>query len=78
MTNANGFQLVDNAISLAVDDLKDRGLPEDEAHIALLLRLKHLVPVEVQKVADLLSEDEELNSRINPDIKPNADQSLTV
>ena len=67
MTNENGFQMVDNALSLAVSQLVDKGLPQDEAYIALLLRLKHLVPIEIQQVADLLSDDDELNARINPD-----------
>ncbi len=66
MITTNGFAIIDNALALAVDDLKKQGLPEDEAHIALLIRLKHLVPPEVQQVADLLSEDDEINSRINP------------
>ena len=70
MTTTNGFAIIDNALSLAIDDLKKLGLPEDEAHIALLIRLKHLVPSEVQQVADLLSNDEEVTSRINPDFKP--------
>ena len=68
MSNENGFQLVDNALSLAVSHLVDKGLPQDEAYIALLLRLKHLVPNEIQQVADLLSDDDELNARINPDL----------
>ena len=67
MSNENGFQLIDDALSLAVSHLVDKGLPKDEAHIALLLRLKYLVPDEIQQVADLLSEDDELNARINPD-----------
>ncbi len=68
MSNENGFQMVDNALSIAVSQLVDKGLPQDEAYIALLLRLKHLVPIEIQQVADLLSDDEELNARINPDL----------
>ena len=67
MSNENGFQMIDDALSLAVSCLVDKGLPQDEAHIALLLRLKFLVPNEIQQVADLLSEDDELNARINPD-----------
>ena len=70
MTTTNGFAIIDDALSLAVADLKKLGLPEDEAHIALLIRLKHLVPSEVQHVADLLSEDDEVNSRINPVFNP--------
>ena len=68
MTTTNGFEIIDNALSLATTDLKKLGLPEDEAHIALLIRLKHLVPLEVQRVADLLADDEELSARINPDL----------
>ena len=67
MSNLDGFHIVDNALSLAVDDLKERGLPEDEAYIAMLIRLKCLVPEDVQKVADLLTDDDELNAKINPD-----------
>ena len=67
MTDGNGFQMIDNALSLAVSHLVEKGLPQDEAHIALLLRLKYLVPPDIQQVADLLSDDDELNSRINPD-----------
>ncbi len=70
MTSTNGFAIIDNALSLAVADLKKLGLPEDDAHIALLIRLKHLVPSEVQHVADLLSEDDELNGHINQDFMP--------
>ena len=68
MSSENGFQMVDNALSIAVSQLVDKGLPQDEAYIALLLRLKHLVPIEIQQVADLLSDYEELNARINPDL----------
>ena len=67
MSNENGFQMIDNALSLAVSHLVDKGLPQDEAHIASLLRLKYLVPNEIQQVADLLSDDDELNARINPE-----------
>ena len=70
MTTTNGFAIIDDALSLAVAHLKKLGLPEDEAHIAILIRLKHLVPSEVQHVADLLSEDDEINSRINPVFDP--------
>ena len=75
MSNENGFQMIDDALSLAVSCLVDKGLPQDEAHIALLLRLKYLVPSEIQQVADLLSEDDELNARINPDQASNGQLS---
>ena len=70
MTSTNGFAIIDNALSLAVANLEKLGLPEDEAHIALLIRLKYLVPSEVQHVADLLSEDDEINSSINAVFNP--------
>ena len=66
MSIENGFQIIDNALSLALTSLAEQGLPKDEAQIALLLRLKHVVPSEIQKVAELLSDDDELNERINP------------
>ena len=71
MALENGMNIVDNALLLAVDDLVKKGVPEDEAHIALLIRLKHVVPSEIQKVADLLSEDDEVNECINPGFMPN-------
>ena len=49
MTTTNGFAIIDNALSLAVADLKKLGLPEDEAH-STLIRLKHLVPTEVSRL----------------------------
>lgn len=67
MANENSFSIVDDAISLAVNDLLQKGLPEDEAHIAMMIRLRHLVPAEIQQVADLLFDDEELNSKLNPE-----------
>ncbi len=76
MALENGMNIVDNALLLAVDDLVKKGLPEDEAHIALLIRLKHMVPSEIQKVADLLSEDDEVNGCINPGFTP--DESASV
>ena len=76
MALENGMNIVDNALLLAVDDLVKKGLPEDEAHIALLIRLKHMVPSEIQKVADLLSEDDEVNGCINPGLPP--DESASV
>ena len=70
MALENGMKIVDSALSLAVGDLVQKGLPKDEAYIALLIRLKHMVPSEIQKVADLLSEDDEVNECINPDFIP--------
>ena len=70
MSLEQGFQIVDNALNLAVNDLEERGMPKDEAYIALLLRLRNVVSPEVAKVADLLSDDADLNAAINKDIAP--------
>ena len=45
-------------------------MPKDEAQIALLLRLRAMVSPEVFKVAELLSDDTELNSAINGEAGP--------
>jgi hypothetical protein len=45
-------------------------MPKDEAYIALLLRLRNVVSPDVVKVADLLSDDADLNVAINKDIAP--------
>ena len=70
MSLEQGFKIVDNALNLAVNDLEERGMPKDEAYIALLLRLRNVVSPEVAKVADLLSDDADLNAAINKDIAP--------
>lgn len=66
MALEESFTIIDEALSLAVADLVKRGLPEDEAYIAMLLRLRNIVSPEILQVVDLLSEDEEVNSAINP------------
>jgi hypothetical protein len=67
MSLEQGFNIVDNALNLAVSDLEQRGMPKDEAYIALLIRLRNVVSPDVAKVADLLSDDADLNSVINQD-----------
>lgn len=67
MSLEQGFNIVDNALNLAVSDLEQRGMPKDEAYIALLLRLRNVVSPDVVKVADLLSDDADLNAAINQD-----------
>ena len=66
MSLQQGFNIVDSALNTAVDILEVRGMPRDDAHIALLIRLKALVPAEVLKVAELLSDDAALDAAINP------------
>ena len=65
MSLEQGFKIVDNALNLAVNDLEERGMPNDEAYIALLLRLRNVVSPDVLQVAELLSDDAELNAALN-------------
>ena len=70
MSLEHGLNIVDGALNLAVTDLEQRGVPKDDAYIALLLRLRNVVSPEVAKVANLLSDDADLNAAINKDIAP--------
>tara|TARA_E500000178_G_scaffold281426_1_gene281726 strand:- start:669 stop:905 length:237 start_codon:yes stop_codon:yes gene_type:complete len=65
MSLEQGFKIVDNALNLAVNDLEERGMPKDEAYIALLLQLRNVVSPDVLKVAELLSDDADLNAALN-------------
>ena len=70
MSLEHGLNIVDSALNLAVSDLEQRGVSKDDAYIALLLRLRNVVSPEIAKVADLLSDDADLNVAINKDIAP--------
>ena len=65
MSLEQGFKIVDNALNLAVNDLEERGMPKDEAYIALLIRLRNVVSPDVLQVTELLSDDAELNAALN-------------
>ena len=67
MSLEQGFNIVDEALALAVKELEQKGMPTDEANIALLIRLRAVVSPDVLKVADMLSEDPEVYSAINSD-----------
>ena len=67
MSLEQGFNIVDGALTLAIKDLEQRGMPSDEAQIALLVRLHAIVPPDVLKVAEMLYEDPEVFSAINDD-----------
>ena len=67
MSLEQGFNIVDEALALAVKELEQKGMPTDEAYIALLIRLRAVVSPDVLKVADMLSEDPEVYSAINSD-----------
>ena len=71
MSLEQGFNIVDEALALAEKDLVQKGMPTDEAHIALLIRLRALVSPDVLKVAEMLSEDPEIYSAINDDKSAN-------
>ena len=65
MSIEDGFNIVDGALNLAIEDLQARGMPEQEAHIALLVRLWSIVPAEVADIASMLRDDPELLSALN-------------
>ena len=65
MTMNDGLNIVDNALNLALGDLENRGMPEDEAQIALLVRLLSVVPKEVADIAQVLHDDPEFANAIN-------------
>ena len=67
MSLEQGFNIVDEALAIAVKELEQKGMPADEANIALLIRLRAVVSPDVLKVADMLSEDPEIYSAINSD-----------
>lgn len=60
MSLEQGLNIIDEALMLAVDSLTSKGMPENEAHIALLVRLWSSVPEEVAEVATMLRDDPEL------------------
>ena len=68
MSLKKGLNIIDEALNLAIFDLERRGMPRDEAQIALLMRLRTSVSPEVLKVTEILSDDDELNAAINPEI----------
>jgi hypothetical protein len=71
MSLQEGLNIVDEALMLSINDLVQRGMPKDEAEIALIIRLRHLVSPDIIKVADLLSEDDDVASAINTDVEQN-------
>ena len=72
MSLEKGLNIVDDALNIAIFDLERRGMPKDEAQIALLLRLRSTVSPEVIKVTELLSEDADLNSALNGETRDDA------
>ena len=62
MSLEQGLTIIDDALNLAVEELKSKGMPEQEACIALLVRLWGTVPEEVAEIANMLRDDPELLS----------------
>ena len=67
MSLEQGFNIIDEALALAAKDLEQKGMPTDEAYIALLIRLRAVVSPDVLKVAEMLGEDPDVYSAINND-----------
>ena len=65
MALEQGFNIIDSALDLALNDLEKRGMLKDEAQIALLIRLNSVVPAEILKVTELLMDDSEVTAAIN-------------
>ena len=65
MSLEQGFTIIDDALNLAVEELKSKGMPEQEAYIALLVRLWGVVPGEVVEIASMLKDDPDLLSAMN-------------
>ena len=70
MSLEQGLNIIDDALNLAVEELKSKGMPEQEACIALLVRLWGTVPEEVAEIANMLRDDPELLSAMAVGEKP--------
>ncbi len=62
MSLEQGFTIIDDALNLAVEKLQSQGMPEQEAYIALLVRLWSTVPEEIAEIANMLRDDPDLLS----------------
>ena len=78
MSMIEGMNIVDNALKLALADLEGRGLPKDEAQIALLIRLQSIVPDEVSSIATILRDDPEVLAAVNKMTKDELPASNTA
>ena len=65
MSIDDGSNILDNALSLAIEDLENRGVSRGDAQIALLIRLQNVVPKDIAEIAEVLNKDPELLSVIN-------------
>lgn len=65
MSLEQGFTIIDDALNLAIEKLQSQGMPEQEAYVALLVRLWSTVPEEVAEIANMLRDDPELLSAMS-------------
>ena len=70
MSLEQGFTIIDDALNLAVEKLQSQGMPEQEAYVALLVRLWSTVPEEVAEIANMLRDDPDLLSAMNAGAMP--------
>ena len=70
MSLEQGFNIIDDALNLAVEKLQSQGVPEQDAYIALLVRLWSTVPEEVAEIANMLRDDPELMSAMSASATP--------
>ena len=70
MSLEQGFTIIDNALNLAVEKLQSQGMPEQDAYVALLVRLWGTVPEEVAEIAKTLRNDPDLLSAVSADATP--------
>jgi hypothetical protein len=72
MSIQSEMNIVDQALASAIGHLAEKGMPDDEARIALLIRLWSTVPPEISEIAEILRADEELDAVINAAGAPEA------
>ena len=65
MSLEQGFTIIDDALNLAIEKLQSQGMPEQEAYVALLVRLLSTVPEEVAEIANMLRDDPDLLAAMN-------------
>ena len=70
MSLEQGFNIVEDALNLAVERLQSQGMPEQEAYVALLVRLWSTVPEEVAEIANMLRDDPDLLAAMSADNMP--------
>jgi hypothetical protein len=70
MSLEQGFNIIDDALNLAVEKLQSQGMPEQEAYVALLVRLCSTVPEEVAEIANMLRDDPDLLAAMGADAMP--------